>query len=121
MVEIAEEFVEAVIRWQVFVTVAKVVLPELTGGVALLLEQVTNGRCRIGNAVVSSRHTDRAERVLAEKERRSTRRAALLRIGVGEHCTFAGKAINVGRSVAHDAVVVGANVVHSDSRIGHTS
>lgn len=54
------------------------------------------------------------EWVLAEDERGTAGGAALLRIRVGEECTFAGEAIDVGRLVAHDAVVVSADVVHAD-------
>jgi hypothetical protein len=44
VVEIAEELVEAVYGGQKFVAVAKVVLAELTGGVAHRLEQVGERR-----------------------------------------------------------------------------
>jgi len=46
VVEIAEELIEAVQRGQEFVTVTEVVLAELPGGVALLLEHGGNGGCR---------------------------------------------------------------------------
>ena len=40
VVKIAEELVEAVLRWQVLVAVPLVVLPELARGVALALQNV---------------------------------------------------------------------------------
>ena len=48
MIEVAEKLVEAVYGRQEFVSVAKVVLAELAGGVALWLEQFGNRRifCR---------------------------------------------------------------------------
>ena len=44
VVEVAEELIEAVHRGQVLVEVAQVVLAELTGGVALVLQQFGDGR-----------------------------------------------------------------------------
>ena len=55
-----------------------------------------------------------AERMLAEDERRAARRAALLRVGVGEERAFLRDAVDVGRPVAHDAEAVGADVVAAD-------
>ena len=49
-----------------------------------------------------------------EDERGAARGAALLRVGVGEQRAFLGEAIDVGRLVAHDAEVVGADVVDAD-------
>jgi xanthosine utilization system XapX-like protein len=44
VIEVAEEHVEAVHRWQEFVAVAEMVLAELPSRVALRLEQLGNGR-----------------------------------------------------------------------------
>ena len=52
--------------------------------------------------------------MLAQNERCAPRRAALLRVRVGEHRAFLRNAINVGRLVAHDAQAVGADVVSPD-------
>jgi len=43
VIEIAEEFVEAMHGWQIFVAVAKVVFAELTGGIAERLERFSDG------------------------------------------------------------------------------
>src|SRR5215831_188895 len=56
----------------------------------------------------------RANRRLAGDERSAARRAALLRIPVGEHGAFARYAVDVRRAVAHHALVVGADVVPAD-------
>ena len=40
VVEVAEKFIEPVDRWQVFVHIAKVILPKLPGRVALGLEEL---------------------------------------------------------------------------------
>ena len=118
VIEVAEELVEAVLGRQVLVLVAEVVLAELAGGVALLLEQVGDGRGPVRNTVVGARHADGqqagAERMLAENERCTSGGAALLRVGVGEQRAFFGDAVDVGSLIAHDAVVVGADVVNAD-------
>lgn len=58
VIEIAEELVEAVDRWQVFVEVAFVVLAELSGGVALPLE---NGGHRYVGFLPALRGTGQAD------------------------------------------------------------
>src|SRR5262249_57759720 len=40
--------------------------------------------------------------------------AALLAVPVGEHRAFSGHAVDVGRAVPHDAVIVGTDVVPAD-------
>ncbi len=52
--------------------------------------------------------------MLTENERGAAGGAALLRVGVGEERAFFGDAVNVGRLIAHDAVVVSADVVNAD-------
>jgi hypothetical protein len=54
------------------------------------------------------------EGVLAQREGGPPRRARLLAVGVGEQRSRAGDAIDVRGAVGHDAVVVGADVVHAD-------
>ncbi len=107
VIEIAEELVEAVLGRQVLVAVAEMVLAELAAGVALVLEQVGDGRRPVRHAVIRAWHADGqqsgAERMLAEDERRAAGGAALLRVEVGEHRAFLGDAVDVGRLVAHDA------------------
>src|SRR4029450_5878435 len=43
VVKVAEEFIEAVLGRQIFIAVAEVVLPKLTGGVAERLERLRDG------------------------------------------------------------------------------
>ena len=54
--------------------------------------------------------------MLPEDERGAARRAALLRVGVGEQRAFLGDAVDVRRLVAHDAQAVGADVVDGRCR-----
>src|SRR3990170_5005531 len=116
VVEIAEELVEPMHRRQMLVAVAEVVLAELAGRVTLLLEQVGDCRRPFGDALRRARHADGeqtcAERVLAEDERRASRGAALLGVGVGEQRALLSEAVNVGRLVSHDAEAVGADVMN---------
>src|SRR6266436_1063237 len=100
------------------VVVAEVVLAELSSGVALLLEKVSNCRCPVGDPVCGTREADgqqaRPERVLPQNEGRASCGAALLSIGVREQSSFFRQAVNVGGSVAHHAEVVGANIADTD-------
>src|SRR5262245_699430 len=125
MIEVAEEFVEAVLGRQMLVTIAEVVLAELSGCVALGLQGIGNGRHPILNAVRISRHADSEEagpeRLLAEDERRTTGGAALLAVGVGEDRAFASDAVDVWCPISHHAHRVGAdlrdaNVVPKDDK-----
>ena len=95
VVEVAEELVEAVVGRQVLVAVAEVVLAELAGGVALVLEQPGDGRVLDLHAFLGAGQSDLgkagAEDALAHDERRATGRAALLAVVVGEEDAFAGR------------------------------
>ena len=55
-----------------------------------------------------------ADRHAAADERRAARRAALLRVVVGEADAFLGDAVDVRRLVAHHAAVVVADVPGAD-------
>ena len=90
------------------------VLAELAGGVALVLQQLRDGH-------ESSVHADRragnadfrqagAIDALPGDEGRAARRAGLLAVAIGEHHAFLGDAVDVGRLVAHQAVRVAAQV-----------
>ena len=114
VVERAEELVEAVRGRQGVVGVTEVVLAELTGLVALPLEQFGDGHVprlepflRAGQADLE--HAG-AEADLAGNEACPTGGAALLPVPVGEHRAFLRDAIDVRRLVAHHAQVVGADV-----------
>jgi hypothetical protein len=80
VVEITEEFVEAVHGGQKFVAVAQMVLAELAGGVALLLQQFRDGRVSRLQPNLDTGNSDLgkagAERRLAGDEARPAGRAA---------------------------------------------
>src|SRR6185436_20751732 len=101
----AVKLVEAVNGRQVFIAVAKVVLPELGSGVALRLEQLRDGDVPVLQALRRAWHADLgiagSETALAGNERGAPGRAALLGVRVGESHPFVGDAVDVGRSVAH--------------------
>ena len=118
VVEVAEELVEAVDRGQELVAVTQVVLAELAGDVTQGLEKVGDrrilglqtevgaGQAYLGEAGADGR--------LAGDERGPARGATLLSVPVGEHRTFLSEAIDVGSTVSHDAVVVGADIEPAD-------
>ena len=70
------------------VEIAEMVLAELPGRVALILEEVGDGRRPVSDAVGGGGRADdeqpRPERMLAEDERRAARSATLLPVGTGE-------------------------------------
>ena len=118
MIQVAEEFVEAVNGGQKLVAVAQMVLAELAGGVALRLERGGN-RAGFGRqADLGTRLADRghagANRQFAGDEVRATRRAAGLGVVVGEQHAFLGHLVEVRRPTGHQAAVVGADVPHAD-------
>ena len=69
-----------------------------------------------------ARHADlgqaRTDRLLAREERRTASGAALLAVKVREHRALAGDAIHVRRAIAHDAVVVAAQI-EPPNVVGH--
>jgi hypothetical protein len=58
VVEVPEEFVEAVNGRQIFIPVAQVVLANLRGGVALWLQQFGNGRILVLDALFGAGQAD---------------------------------------------------------------
>ena len=118
MIEVAEELIEAMHGRQVLVAVAEVVLAVLERHVALVLQQVGNGRVLFLKAERRARQADLeqsgTERRLAGDERGAPGGAGLLAVVVGEQRALAGDAIDVGRLVAHHALVVGAEVPVAD-------
>jgi hypothetical protein len=58
VIEVAEEFIEAVNGRQEFVAVAEMVLAELSGGIALWLEQIGNRRVLLRQALLRRRQAD---------------------------------------------------------------
>ena len=118
VVQVTEEFVEAVNRRQVLVQIAEVVLAELAGGVTLRFER-GGKRAGLGReADVRARLADggqaRAQWNLAGDEVRATRRAACFGVVVGEPHALAGELVEVRRLAGHDALVVGADVEPAD-------
>jgi hypothetical protein len=118
VVEVAEKFVETVVRRQHVVEIAEVVLAELTGGVPLFLDQR-------GDRHELVRHADRGGRdanlgeagavdALAGDEGRAARGAGLFAVTVGEQHAFLGNAVDVGRTVAHEPVGITAQVRLAD-------
>jgi hypothetical protein len=111
----------------VLVTVAEVVLAELPRAVAQLLQQLGERRVALIDADRRTGQADRvqtgADRQLSGDEGRAPRRAAGLRVMIGEEDPFAPDAVNVGRwhhhAVAVDADVFIADVVgHDDQDVG---
>ena len=72
VVEVSEEFIEAVQRWQVLILVTQVVLPELTRCITLFFEQVGDGWSPVRNTMRTAGHPDRqqacTEWMLSENE-----------------------------------------------------
>jgi hypothetical protein len=114
VIKIAEELVEAVHGRQVFIAVAEVVLAELPGCVAQGLKRLSNRDVarlkadrRAGNADLREA---RALGRLSGDEGRPARRAAVLRVIVGEHHALMGDAVDVRRLVADQPKRIGADV-----------
>ena len=118
VIQIAEELVEAVIGRQILVEVAEMVLAELSRRIAQRLERLGDGDVAVLQADRSAGRADLgqagAQAGLAGDERRAARRAAVLRVIVGEHHAFLGDAVDVRRLVAHHAERVGADVGLAD-------
>jgi hypothetical protein len=118
VVEVAEEFVEAVVGRHMLVEVAQMVLAVLPGHVAVGLEQLGDGDVFGGKAFLGAGQADLqqagAETALPGDEGGPTRRAGLFAISVGEEHALLGDAIDVGRLVAHHTLVVGADIPVAD-------
>jgi hypothetical protein len=118
VIEIAEELIEAVVRRQMLVEIAEVVLAELPGCVALCFQQCGDGGVLFLHPLRGTRHTDLgkpgAEGGLAGDEGGPASRAGLLGVIVGEDDAITGDLVDVGRLVAHQSLCVGRNVGNSD-------
>ena len=118
VIEIAEEFVEAVHRRQELVEVAQVVLAELAGGVAHRLQHGGDGhglgRQADRGAGLADRGHAGADRQLAGDEVGASRRATRLGVVVGEQHALGGDLVEVRRAPGHHAAVVGADIPHAD-------
>ena len=118
VIEVAEELVEAVDGGQELVEIAEVVLAELAGGIAHVLQRRRDGHRFRRQADRGARLTDRghagADRKLAGDEGRPARRAARFGIVVGEEHAFGGELVEVRRAARHHAAMVGADVPDAD-------
>jgi hypothetical protein len=118
VIEVAEELVEAVHRRQEFVQIAKMVLAELTGGVAYSLQRLGDRDClrrqADGRAGLADRGHAGADRQLAGDEVRAARGAARFRVVVGEQHAFGGQLVEVRRPPGHHAAMVGAEIPDAD-------
>ena len=118
VVEVAEELVEAVDRWQELVAIAEVILAELAGGITLRLESGGNraGFRRQSHfcAGLSDSGHPRANWQLTRNKVRATCRATCLGIVVGEQHSLLGQLIEIRRPPGHHAPVVCAYVPHAN-------
>ena len=114
VVEIPEELVEPVRGREMLVLIAQVVLPELAGRVATILEKPGDRRILGVRAQLGPRQTDLAQPAsidaLPQNEGGSSGRAGLLGVVVGESHALAGDPIDVGRAISHQTVAVGTDV-----------
>src|SRR6185437_12109439 len=101
VVQVTKELVEAVHRWQIFVEIAEMVLAELPGSIALLLQRGGERRGLVRYANVGPGLADGcqpgADRQFAGNEVRTTRRAACFGIIVSEHHAFGRQLVEVWR------------------------
>lgn len=98
------------------------VLAELTGGVAEALHKLSDrgvfcAQTKCGTGHANFRETG-SDRRLSGDEGGAAGGAALLPVEVREHRAFLSKAIDVGRSITHDTVVVATDVEPPDV-VGH--
>jgi hypothetical protein len=118
VVEVAIELVETVVGRQKLILVAKMVLPELSGHIAERFEQLGNGRVFFSQSQVSARKTDFGQACskwhLPSDECRATSGTALLRVVRYELTALFGEAVDVRRAVAHEPLVVGADIPIAD-------
>src|SRR5450755_4632874 len=105
VIEVAEEFVEAVNGGKKLIAVSQMVLAELAGGVAERLERLGNRHIFLLQTFWCARQTNLGEAGadgrLPGDERGAPCGAALLGIPVGENRPLMADAVNVWRLVAH--------------------
>jgi hypothetical protein len=118
VVQVAEEFIEAMHARKVLVQVAEVVLAELTRGVAHRFQHRGDGRRLRRQADIGAGLADRRQsspdRQLAGDEIGAACGAARFGIIVGEAHALRRQLVKVGRFARHDALVVGADVEPAD-------
>src|SRR6266404_2264123 len=103
---------------QELIPIAKVILAELAGGIALRFERGGYGASLCGQAGGRDRLADSghagADGELAGDEVRPARRATRLRVIIGEEHAFLGDLVEVRGSPGHHAAMIGADVPHAD-------
>ena len=118
VVEVAEELVEAVHRREEPVPVAEMVLAELAGRVALVLQQVRDRRVLGLQPERRARHPHLGQAgpvaALSGDERCPPGRTRLLAVRVGEPHALRGDPVDVRRPIAHQPVAVAAEVGDAD-------
>ena len=118
VIEVAEEFVEAVDGRQGKVVIPQVVLAELTGLVADGFEHFGQRRGLFLQAQGATWHGHRrhagANGVLAGQEGGAARRRTRLGVVIGELDPLLGDPVDVGGGVTHGAHAIGADVLPAD-------
>src|SRR2546423_11404041 len=118
VIEVAKEFVEAVNGGQNLVLVAKVVLAELAGGVALRFERSRDGASLCGQsdrrAGLADRRHARSNWKFASDEACPTRRATRLRLALGEQHASLSRLLAIWCPARHHAAMAGAAVPPPD-------
>ena len=115
VIEIAEELIEAMQRWQEFVEVAEMVFAELSRSIAHGLERCGDSRRLRRHADLGTGLADRgqsgADGKLAGDEVGATRRTTRFGIVVGEPHSAGSQLVEVRGLARHDALVIGTDVV----------
>ena len=118
VIEVAKELIKPVRGGQHFVAIAQVILSELTSHVPARLEKRGDGGVFLLDAFRRARQSNLGEpsanRSLTGDERRAPGGATLLAVPISKERALFGNAINVGRLVAHHAVVVCTDVELTD-------
>ena len=118
VIEVAEEFVEAMSSGKKLVTVAEVVLTELSGHIPEGFQKLGDGRVFPAQAKIGSRKSHfgeaGADRRLAGDERGAACGTTLLAVPVGEFDAFDGNAVDVRSWVAHHAIAVATDIPVAD-------
>ena len=128
VIEVAPEFLEAMRGRQGVGVIAEMVLAELAGGVAEIMQELGERRCsrsQIGDAAGKLRRDHAgAQGMHAGEEGVPSRRAALLGIVGHELRTLVAEAIDVGRFADHQATMINARlhpadvVAHDEQDVG---
>ena len=118
VIEVAEELIKPVLGGQKFIAIPKMVLSELSGGIALLLQQGCKCDVLRPDTEVSAGHPHLgqagADRRLARDKRGAPRGTTLLPVVIGEFGTFSSDAINIRCLITHHAHVVGRQIPEAD-------